>query len=66
MKKIFFGFSVAFLFCSCGLRIPHHNNHFASVAIDTLLQDKISIRALVLDKKKFGMRLINLDSDASI
>lgn len=52
MKKIIFVFSVAFLLCSCGLRILHQNNHFVSVAIDTLLQDKISIRALVLDKEK--------------
>ena len=52
MKKIFFVFSVAFLFYSCGLRKLFQNNHFTSVVIDTLLQDKISIRALVLDQEK--------------
>lgn len=70
MKKIFFVFSVAFLFYSCGLRKLFQNNHFTSVVIDTLLQDKISIRALVLgqekiwyaaDKSRFGC--IDLNSN---
>ena len=34
---------------------------FKSVQIDTLFQDKISIRAILIDKNKFGTQQIILD-----
>jgi photosystem II stability/assembly factor-like uncharacterized protein len=51
MNKIILTLVFGLLFCSC--KLQHVNTTpFTSVTIDTLLQDKISIRALALEKDK--------------
>ncbi len=52
MKKIILFFVGSILLCSCKSKDRITKNYFTSVVIDTLLEDKISIRALVLDNKK--------------
>lgn len=52
MKKIILFIVVSILLGSCKSKDRITKNYFTSVAIDTLLQDKISIRALVLDNEK--------------
>jgi photosystem II stability/assembly factor-like uncharacterized protein len=52
MKKNYLFAGICILFCSCKSKDILAKNHFTSVTIDTLLQDKISIRALVLDNEK--------------
>ena len=52
MKKIFLFIVVSILLCSCKSKDRITKNYFTSVVIDTLLEDKISIRALVLDNEK--------------
>lgn len=52
MKKIILFIIVSIILCSCKSNDLHTTNYFSSVTIDTLLQDKISIRALLIDKEK--------------
>ena len=52
MKKIIFFIVISILLSSCKSKDKITKNHFTSVVIDTLLQDRISIRALVLDNEK--------------
>ena len=52
MKKIIFFIVVSILLGFCKSKDRITNNYFTSVVIDTLLEDKISIRALVLDNEK--------------
>jgi photosystem II stability/assembly factor-like uncharacterized protein len=52
MKKIILIIIVSILLCSCKAKDILNKNYFNSVVIDTLLQDRISIRALVLDNEK--------------
>lgn len=51
MNKIVLSLAFGILLCSCK-SIEVNTKHFTSVVIDTLLQDKISIRALALDNDK--------------
>ena len=52
MKKIILFIIVSIILYSCKSNDLHTTNYFSSVTIDTLLQDKISIRALLIDKEK--------------
>ncbi|MEY4011101.1 MAG: hypothetical protein RIT22_225 [Bacteroidota bacterium] len=51
MNKIILTLVFGILFCSCKSQNVN-TNYFTSVTIDTLFQDKISIRALTLDQNK--------------
>lgn len=52
MKKIILFIIVSIILWSCKSNDLHTTNYFSFVMIDTLLQDKISIRALLIDKEK--------------
>lgn len=52
MKNIVFAFAVFTLCISCKSGSSSDNDTFKSVSVDTILNEKISIRALIVDKNK--------------